>query len=66
MSQKASLVELFSDYGVEIRSQIGKANVVTDALNRKERVKPKRVRAMNMTIQSSIKDRIIGAQKDRA
>ncbi|GKF95690.1 hypothetical protein Tco_0288425, partial [Tanacetum coccineum] len=27
-----------------------KANVVADALSRKERVKPKRVRAMNMTL----------------
>nr|GEX82435.1 hypothetical protein [Tanacetum cinerariifolium] len=31
------------------------ANVVADALSGKERVKPRRVRAMNMTIQSSIK-----------
>ncbi|GJT65123.1 putative reverse transcriptase domain-containing protein [Tanacetum coccineum] len=30
----------------------------------KERVKPKRVRAMNMTLQSSIKDRILAAQKE--
>nr|GEY31909.1 hypothetical protein [Tanacetum cinerariifolium] len=41
-----------------------KANVVADALSRKERVKPKRVRAMNMTLQSSIKDRILSAQKE--
>nr|GEW28441.1 putative reverse transcriptase domain-containing protein [Tanacetum cinerariifolium] len=40
------------------------ANVVADALNRKERVKPKRVRAMNMTLQSSIKDRMLAAQKE--
>ncbi|GKA18487.1 putative reverse transcriptase domain-containing protein, partial [Tanacetum coccineum] len=39
------------------------ANVVADSLSRKERVKPKRVRAMNMTLQSSIKDRILSAQK---
>nr|GEY97484.1 hypothetical protein [Tanacetum cinerariifolium] len=32
--------------------QRGKANVVVDALSRKERVKPKRVRAMNMILQS--------------
>ncbi|GJS04391.1 putative reverse transcriptase domain-containing protein [Tanacetum coccineum] len=37
---------------------------VADALSRKERVKPKRVRAMNMTLQSSIKDRILAAQKE--
>ncbi|GJU37908.1 putative reverse transcriptase domain-containing protein [Tanacetum coccineum] len=41
-----------------------KANVVADALSRKERVKPKRFRAMNMTLQSSIKDRILAVQKE--
>nr|GEU61413.1 hypothetical protein [Tanacetum cinerariifolium] len=41
-----------------------KANVVADALSRKERVKPKRVRAMNMTLQSGIKDRILTTQKE--
>ncbi|GKA79197.1 putative reverse transcriptase domain-containing protein [Tanacetum coccineum] len=40
------------------------SNVVADALSRKERVKPKRVRAMNMILQSSIKDRILAAQKE--
>ncbi|GJZ26992.1 putative reverse transcriptase domain-containing protein [Tanacetum coccineum] len=56
--------ELFSDYECEICYHHGKANVVADALSRKERVKPKRVRAMNMTLQSSIKDRILAAQKE--
>ncbi|GJS35297.1 putative reverse transcriptase domain-containing protein [Tanacetum coccineum] len=51
-------IELFSDYDCEIRYHPGKANVVEDALSRKERVKPKRVRAMNMTLQSSIKDSV--------
>nr|GEV35548.1 hypothetical protein [Tanacetum cinerariifolium] len=36
---------------------------MTDAQSRKERVNPKRVRAMNMILQSSIKDRILAAQK---
>ncbi|GJW48278.1 putative reverse transcriptase domain-containing protein [Tanacetum coccineum] len=55
---------LFSGYDCEIRYHPGKANVVADALSRKERVKPKRVRAMNMTLQLSIKDRILAAQKE--
>ncbi|GJS31723.1 putative reverse transcriptase domain-containing protein [Tanacetum coccineum] len=57
-------IELFSDYDCEISYHPSKANVVADALSRKERVKPKRVRAMNMTLQSSIKDRILAAQKE--
>ncbi|GJY82592.1 putative reverse transcriptase domain-containing protein [Tanacetum coccineum] len=57
-------VELFSDHDYEIRYHPGKANVVVDALSRKERVKPKRVRAMSMILQSSIKDRILTAQKE--
>ncbi|GKC06577.1 putative reverse transcriptase domain-containing protein [Tanacetum coccineum] len=57
-------IELFSDYDCEICYHPGKANVVVDALSRKERVKPKRVRAMNMTLQSSIKDKILAAQKE--
>ncbi|GKB93319.1 hypothetical protein Tco_0979456, partial [Tanacetum coccineum] len=40
----------------------GKANVVADALSRKVRVKPKRVQAMAMTIQSGVKVMILVAQ----
>ncbi|GJT95567.1 hypothetical protein Tco_1091085 [Tanacetum coccineum] len=57
-------IELFSDYDCEIRYHPDKANVVADALSRKQRVKPKRVRAINMTLQSSIKDKILVAQKE--
>nr|GEW25868.1 reverse transcriptase domain-containing protein [Tanacetum cinerariifolium] len=42
----------------------GKANVVADALSRKERLKPRRARAMSMTIDFSIKARILEAQSE--
>nr|GEZ12502.1 putative reverse transcriptase domain-containing protein [Tanacetum cinerariifolium] len=62
--QQRRWIELFSNYDCKIRYHSGKANVVDDVLSRKERVKPKRVRAMNMTLQLSIKDRILAAQKE--
>ncbi|GJX77524.1 hypothetical protein Tco_0324335 [Tanacetum coccineum] len=43
-------IKLYSKYEYEIRYHPGRANVVIDALRRKERVKPRRVRAMAMTI----------------
>ncbi|GJZ57291.1 putative reverse transcriptase domain-containing protein [Tanacetum coccineum] len=57
-------IELFSNYDCEIRYHPGKVNVVDDALSRKERVKLRRVRAMSMTIQSSVKDKILVAQSE--
>ncbi|GJU42088.1 putative reverse transcriptase domain-containing protein [Tanacetum coccineum] len=57
-------IELFSDYECEIRYHPGKANVVADALSKKERVKPKHVRAMAMTIQSGVKRMILAAQSE--
>ncbi|GJT30740.1 hypothetical protein Tco_0911015 [Tanacetum coccineum] len=55
-------IELFSEYECEIRYHPGKTNVVADALSKKERVKPKHVRAMAMTIQSGVKGMILAAQ----
>nr|GEV61379.1 reverse transcriptase domain-containing protein [Tanacetum cinerariifolium] len=55
-------IELFSDYDCEICYHPGKANVVANALSRKEWMKLRRVRALSMTIHSSIKARILEAQ----
>ncbi|GJQ89959.1 hypothetical protein Tco_0001098 [Tanacetum coccineum] len=53
-----------SKYEYEIRYHPGKANVVTDALSRKERVKPRRVRAMAMIIQYRVRGMILAAQSE--
>ncbi|GJW11100.1 hypothetical protein Tco_1576927 [Tanacetum coccineum] len=57
-------MKLYSEYEYEIRYHPSKANVVTDALSRKERVKPRRVRAMAMTIQYGVRGMILAAQTE--
>nr|GEY31384.1 putative reverse transcriptase domain-containing protein [Tanacetum cinerariifolium] len=55
-------IELLSNYECEIKYHSGKENVVADALSRKERLKPRRVRAMSITIHFGLKTKILEAQ----
>ncbi|GJU67796.1 putative reverse transcriptase domain-containing protein [Tanacetum coccineum] len=57
-------IKLLSDYECEIKYHPSKANVVADALNIRDRLKPRRVRAMSMTIQSGLKAKILEAQRE--
>ncbi|GJU45752.1 hypothetical protein Tco_1203018 [Tanacetum coccineum] len=57
-------LELLSDYDCEIRYHPGKVNVVADALSRKERVKPLRIRALMMTIGLNLPSQILNAQAE--
>nr|GEW31352.1 reverse transcriptase domain-containing protein [Tanacetum cinerariifolium] len=55
-------LELLSDYNCEIRYHLRKADVVADALSRKERNKPVRVRALVMMIGLNLPVQILNAQ----
>ncbi|KAJ9566156.1 hypothetical protein OSB04_002122 [Centaurea solstitialis] len=57
-------VELLNDYDYEIKYHPRKVNVVADALSRKERVKSTRTRAMGVIVQTSLKNQILGAQRE--
>ncbi|GJS79895.1 putative reverse transcriptase domain-containing protein [Tanacetum coccineum] len=57
-------LELLSDYDCGICYHPGKANVVTDALSRKEQSKPLRVRALVMTIVLDLPKQILNAQTE--
>ncbi|GJY46572.1 putative reverse transcriptase domain-containing protein [Tanacetum coccineum] len=55
-------LKLLSDYDCELRYHPGKANVLADALSRKSRPKPLRVRTLVMTIGLNLLVQILNAQ----
>ncbi|GJW31936.1 reverse transcriptase domain-containing protein [Tanacetum coccineum] len=63
MRQRRRL-ELLADYDCEIRYHPGKTNVVADALIRKERIKPFRVRALVMTLHLKLPSQILEDQTE--
>ncbi|GJT51621.1 putative reverse transcriptase domain-containing protein [Tanacetum coccineum] len=57
-------LELLSDYDCKIRYHPRKTNIIADALSRKERIKPLRVRALVMTIGLDLPKQILNAQTE--
>nr|GEY81011.1 reverse transcriptase domain-containing protein [Tanacetum cinerariifolium] len=57
-------LELLSDYDCDIRYHSGKANVVADALSRKERSRPLRVRALVITMGLNLPKKILKAHTE--
>nr|GEV38021.1 putative reverse transcriptase domain-containing protein [Tanacetum cinerariifolium] len=57
-------LELLSEYDCKICYHPKKANVVADALSRKERIKPLQVRALMMTINLNLASQILNSQAE--
>nr|GEU53987.1 reverse transcriptase domain-containing protein [Tanacetum cinerariifolium] len=57
-------LELLAYYDCEIHYHPGKANVVADALSRKEQIKPLRVRSLIMTIHPKLPSQFLKAQNE--
>ncbi|GJT28037.1 putative reverse transcriptase domain-containing protein [Tanacetum coccineum] len=57
-------LELLADYDCEICYHPGKANVVADALSRKKRIKPLRVRALILNVHPKLPSQILEAQNE--
>ncbi|GJR85645.1 hypothetical protein Tco_0209656 [Tanacetum coccineum] len=57
-------IQLLSDCDYEIHYHPEKVNVVADALSRKERIKPLRVRSLMMTVHKYLPKQILEAQKE--
>nr|GEZ27545.1 putative reverse transcriptase domain-containing protein [Tanacetum cinerariifolium] len=57
-------LELLTYYNCDIRYHPGKANVVADALIRKEQIKPLRVRALIMTLHPKLPSQILESQTE--
>ncbi|GJY09945.1 putative reverse transcriptase domain-containing protein [Tanacetum coccineum] len=57
-------IKLLSDYDCEMRYHPGKANVVADALSKKEGEKPLRVRDLVMTVYPDLSERLLRAQTE--